>query len=250
MRAPRILIAVSCLVFALSGISQADDAASRAIVEKAIERLGEADRLAKFGAMTSKLKGTIQLNGAPISFTGEISLQGGTQQRITVSLDLDGQAISFMSIVSQDQGWQKINDNAIDMSPDQLNEAKASAYTSWVSTLLPLRDKAFQLAPFGEIEIDGRKVVGVNVTREGHRSMNLFFDKETYRLVRTEATVRDEMTFKDVTEETTYGNYKAFDGIQHPTKLTVKRNGLSYADMQVEDFKAAEKLDESVFAKP
>ncbi len=238
------------LVLMTSGVAFADDAASRAIVEKAIERLGDADRLAKFHAMTSKLKGTIQLNGARISFTGEINLQGGTQQRISVSLLIDSQAITFASIVNQSGGWQKINDNTIDMSPDQLADAKESAYTAWVTTLLPLRDKAFKLAPFGEVEIDGRKVVGVNVTREGHRSLNLFFDKETYRLVRSDATVRDEMTFKDVSEETTYGDYKAFEGIQHPTKLKIKRDGLSYAELEVEDFKASEKIDDSTFAKP
>lgn len=250
MRTPRNLIAICCLFLAISGLAQADDAASRAIVEKSIERLGDAEHLAKFKAMKSKLKGTIQLNGAPISFTGEICLQGGNQQKITVTLLIDGQDISFASIVNQDQGWQKINDNAFDMSPEQLSDAKESAYTGWVTTLLPLRDKAYKLAPFGEIEIDGRKVVGVNVTRDGHRSVNLFFDKETNVLVKSEATVRDEMTFKDVNEETAYSNYKAFDGIQHPTKLTVKRNGLSYAELEIEDFKASEKLDDSTFAKP
>lgn len=238
------------LVLMASGVAFADDAASRAIVEKAIERLGDADRLAKFHAMTSKLKGTIQLNGAQISFTGEINLQAGTQQRISVSLMIDSQAITFESIVNQSGGWQKINDNTIDMSVDQLADAKESAYTAWVTTLLPLRDKAFILGPAGEIEVGGRKVVGVNVTREGHRSMNLFFDKETHRLVRSDATVRDEMTFKDVSEETTYSDYKAFDGVQHPTKLKIKRDGLSYAELEVEDFKASEKIEDSTFAKP
>lgn len=250
MHTQRILRALACLILVTSGIAAADDAASRAIVEKAIEQLGKPDRLAKFHAMTSKLKGTILLNGAQISFTGEINLQAGTQQRIAVSLLIDSQAITFESIVNQNGGWQKINDNTIDMSVDQLADAKESAYTAWVTTLLPLRDKAFILAPFGEIELDGRKVVGVNVTHEGHRSMNLFFDKETHRLVRSDATVRDEMTFKDVSEETTYSDYKAFDGVQHPTKFKIKRDGQSYAELEVEDFKPSEKIDDSTFAKP
>ena len=116
--------------------------------------------------------------------------------------------------------------------------------------MLPLKDKAFQLAPFGEIEIAGHKVVGVNVTREGHRSINLFFDKETLRLVRSETVVRDEATSKEVTEESTYSEFKTIDGTVQSTKVSIKRNGVSHAEVEVEEFKPTETIDESVFAKP
>ncbi|MBS0205431.1 MAG: hypothetical protein JSS49_21210 [Planctomycetes bacterium] len=244
----RTLLLLS-LVLVVPNLAVADDAELRAIVEKAIAKVGEKPLKDNKGS-TSTIKGSVSVNGIPVVFTGQISSQNGTQQHISIMLTVDGQQIVFSSVLNGDKGWRKIGDNAVDMTAEELTEAKESTYSAWVSTLMPLRDKAFKLAPFGEIEIAGRKVVGINVTRDGHRSVNLFFDKETNQLVRTESVVRDEVSSNEVTEESTLSNYKDFNGVQHPTKIVIKRNGMTFADIEVEDYKLSEKLDDSVFAKP
>lgn len=250
MRISRRFFVLFGLALALPGVGVADDAASRALVEKAIDAHGGEKQLAKFKGATSKLKGTIQVNGAAVEFTGDLASQDANQMRINISFVLDGQSISFTSVLNRDQGWLKINNDTVDMPAEQLAESKEQAYSGWVATLLPLKDKAFMLAPFGEIEIAGRKAVGVNVAREGRRPINLFFDKETSRLVRTESRVRDDATGQEVTEEATYSDYKLIEGTQHPMKITVKRDGKPHADVEVTEIKLAEKLDDSVFAKP
>ncbi len=250
MRMSRRFFVLCGLALSLPSFVVADDAASRAIVEKAIAVHGGEKLLAKFKGATSKIKGTIQINGAAVPFTGEINAQGEDQQKAFISFELDGQAISFVSVVNRNQGWLKINNDTIDMPAEQLAETKETAYSGWVTTLLPLKDKAFSLAPFGEIEIAGRKAVGVNVTREGHRPVNLFFDKATFHLVRTETRVKDETTNQEVTEESTFSEYKLIEGAQQPLKIIIKRNDKPHADIEVTDFKYVEKLEDSVFAKP
>ena len=250
MRMSRRIFVLFGLSLALPGFAVADDAASRAIVEKAIEKNGGEKVLAKYKGTTSKMKGTIQINGAPVTFTGELSSQGADQMRINISFVLDGQSISFASGLNRDQGWVKINNDTVDMSAEQLTETKETTYSAWMTSLLPLKDKAFQLAPSGEIEIAGRKATGVNATREGHRPVNLFFDKESLRLVRSETRVRDDATSQDVTEESTYSEFKTVEGTQQAMKVSIKRNGKSHAGIEVEEFKLSEKLDDSVFAKP
>lgn len=237
------------LVLIVPAVTFADDDASRQLVNKALEKTW-GSKFDKSKAITSKLKGNVQVNEASVPFTGEVNTQRGDQHRIAITLTIDGQAIEFASIVNGNQGWLKINDNSVDMPADKLTDSKEAAYAAWVTSLLPLKDKEFKLAPFGEIEIGGRKAAGVNVTREGHRSITLFFDKESSLLVRTETVVRDEVSFKEVTEEVTYSNHKAFDGVQHPTRIVIKRNGQAHVDAEIEDFKAAEKLDDSMFSKP
>lgn len=250
MRISRRWLMFCGLALALPNLSVADDAVSRAIVEKAIETHGGEKLLTKFKSATSKLKGTIQVNRAAVEFTGELASQESNQLRINISFVLDGQSISFASVLNRDQGWLKINNDTVDMPAEQLAETKEQAYSGWVATLLPLKDKAFTLAPFGEIEIAGRKAVGVNVTREGRRPINLFFDKETSRLVRTESRVKDETTGQEVTEESTYGEYKLVDGALQAMKVAVKRDGKPHAEVEVTEYKPAEKLDDSVFARP
>lgn len=250
MRISRRFFVVLGLALTIPGIVVADDATSRALVEKAIEKNGGEKLLAKYPGLTSKIKGTFHVNGAPVSFTGDLASQGASQQRLSISFVLDGQPISFTSVLNRDQGWLKFSNDTVDMPAEQLAETKEQAYSGWVATLLPLKDKAFQLAPFGEVDIAGRKAVGVNVTREGHRPINLFFDKETVRLVRSETRVRDDVTAQEVTEETTYSEFKAVEGTQQAMKVVVKRNGKPHADVEVEEFKPSEKLEDSVFARP
>ncbi len=250
MRMMRRIFVLVGLTLAVPSFGVADDAASQAVVEKGIQAQGGEKQLAKFKASTSKIKGTIYLAGAPAPFTGEVAGQGADQQRVVISFAVDGQTVSLISVLNRDKGWIKINNDTIDMPAEQLADVKESAYSGWVATLLPLRDKAFTLMPFGEIEVAGRKAVGVNVTHEGHRPINLFFDNETHRLVKSETRVRDETTGQEVTEESLFSEYKPVEGAQQPIKITVKRNGKPHADVEVEEFKPAEKLDDSVFAKP
>ena len=250
MQITRRIFVLAGLALAVPSFGWADDAASRAIVEKAIEVHGGEKVLAKFKGTSSKIKGSIYINGAPIAFTGEIDSQSADQFKALISFVIDGQSISLVSVLNRGQGWLKINNDTIDMPAEQLADTKESAYSGWVTSLLPLRDKAFVLAPFGDAEIGGRKAIGVNVTREGHRPINLFFDKESSRLVRTESRVRDATSGQEVTEESTYSEYKSVEGVQQPTKITVKRNDKPHADVEVTEFKLVEKLDDNVFAKP
>lgn len=250
MRTLLFSVVITSLAILSPRTLQADDAGARAIIEAAIERNGGEKRLAKAKGTSSKIKGSVQVNSIPVPITGDIASHGGTRQRISVALSIDGQAVAFVSVVNQSEGWRKIVDNTVEMTADELIEAKASAYSAHVQTLIPLRDKAFELTSFGEREVGGRKVVGITVTHEGRRPINLFFDKENYRLLRTEMTVRDETTFKEVPEESTMSDFKEFNGIPRATKITVKRNGQLYADLEVEDFKTSETVDETLFAKP
>ncbi len=172
------------------------------------------------------------------------------QSHRSISFVLNGQSISFASAITRDLGWLKINNDTVDLSAEQLKETKETTCSGWITSLRPLKDKAFQLAPFGEIEIAGRKATGVNVTHEGHHPVNLFFDKEMFRLVRSETRVRDEATAQEMTEESTYSEFKTVEGTQQAMKVSIKRDGKPHGEVEVEEFKLSEKLDDRVFAKP
>lgn len=227
----------------------ADDAA-RDLVTASIEKNGGEKLLSKHAAMTSKLKGTVHIVGSPLPVTGESASQGMNQQRLSISLTVDGQSITYISVLNRDQGWERLYDTTNQMSAEKLTEAKEAAYASWVATLVPLKDPAFALSSAGETEIDNRKAVGINVTREGHRPVKLLLDKESLRVVRTEITVRDDSTSEQMIQETTYSDFKMFGGVPHATKIVIKRDGQPHAELEVQDFKLIEKLEDSDFAKP
>src|SRR5262249_39474359 len=139
--------------------------------------------------------------GEAVAFSGEFATHGPNRQKIVIEADAGGQKVRFVPVLNGDKGWIKINDDTMDLEKEDLAEVKEEAYAGWVTTLLPLRDRAFTLAPVGEVNIDKRPAQGVKVSSKGHRDVNLYFDKETGLLVKTETRVKDDDD-QEVTEET------------------------------------------------
>jgi hypothetical protein len=137
----------------------------------------------------------------------------------------------------------------MDMDKDKLMEEKESSYGRWVANVMPLKDKAFTLAPLGETKVDKTDAIGIKVSHKGYRDINLFFDKKTHLLLKSETRVKDD-SGKEVTQEAYFSDYKDVEGIKHATKIVIKRDGAEFLEGETTDFKLVEKLDNSEFEKP
>jgi hypothetical protein len=250
MRPSRYVFLVSAVVLAATVMARADDrAAARALVAKAVKAQGGEARLAKLPAVTAKLKGTFHGLGMAVSFTGEFAAQGPDRHKVDIEGEAGGEKFHLIQILNGDKGWVQLNNETEELGKEDLAKAKEEAYAEWVATLVPLTDKKFSLSPLGEINIDKRPALGVKVSSKGHGDVDLYFDKETGLLVKTEARVKDDSD-QEVTEETFLSDYKEVQGTKQATKLTIKRDGKLYLEGEVSDYQLAEKLDDSVFAKP
>ena len=231
--------------------ARADDAAdARALVEKAVKAQGGQEKLDKLPALTVTFKGTFHGMGDGIPMSGTISTQGADKQRVEIEVEAGGQKVPIVIVVAGDKGWTKIVKELKEFDKDELAEAKEQAFASWVTTLAPLKDKQFKLATTGEIKVDNKPALGVKVSCKGHRDVDLYFDKETGLLVKSETRVKDEGTGQEVSEEGFVGEYKEFQGIKHAMKFTVKRSGKLFMEGELTDVQFAEKLDAGTFAKP
>jgi hypothetical protein len=238
------------LVLAATVTARADDsAAARALVDKAIQAQGGEAKLAKWAAVTAKLKGTFHGMGEAVAFTGESVTQGPDRQKVVFEAEISGEKYRVVHVLNGDKGWVKFNDDTAEMDNEALAEAKEEAYSEWIATLVPLKGKAFHLAPLGEVAIDKRPAPGVRVSSKDHRDTNLYFDKETGLLVKTETRVTDD-DGQEVTEETFLSDYQEVQGTKQAMKFTIKRDGKLYLEGAVTEYQLAEKLDDGVFAKP
>jgi hypothetical protein len=242
-------LAAGLVLAAMAPARADDDTTVRTLVDKAVQAQGGHDKLAKLPAITAKLKGTFHGLGAAMTFTGELAAQGPDKSKLDIEVDAEGQKFRLVNVLHGDKAWVKFGDDTEELDKEDLAEAREEAYGEWVATLVPLKDKAFRLAPLGEITLDKRPALGVTVSSTGHRDVNLYFDKETGLLVKTEARVKDD-DGQEVTEETFLGEYKDVQGTRQATKFTIKRDGKLYLECEVTEYQLAEKLDDSVFAKP
>ena len=51
-------------------------------------------------------------------------------------------------------------------------------------------------------------------------------------------------------QETTFANYKEFDGIKKATKIDAKRDGEKFLSSEITEFKVLDKVDPKTFAEP
>jgi hypothetical protein len=249
----RFRFAVLAIGFVLGGAvpARADDAAdARKLVEKAVKAHGGQDKLDKVPGSTVKFKGTFHGMGDGIPITGEVSTQGADRQRVDMEVEAGGQKFPILIVFAGDKGWTKILKEVKEFDKDELAEAKESGYAAWVTTLAPLKDDRFTLSTTGEIKVDNRPALGVKVKSKDRRDVDLYFDKETGLLVKTEHRARDAATGQEVTEEYFPSEYKEVEGTKQAMKFTVKRDGKLFLEGEITDVQLSEKLDASLFEKP
>jgi hypothetical protein len=228
----------------------ADDQADlRKLLERAIKASGGEKKLRRYQAAVTKFKGKDYSMGEFL-YTGELAAQYPDRQRLIIRTEEDGQVNTEVTVVHKNKGWVKEEGRTKAMSKARLAEEREQMYTQWVAELLPLRDKAFTLAPLGEIRVGRRDTVGLKVTRKGHRPVNLFFDKKTTLLVKMDARVRDEASGKEVWEESMYDGYQAVQGVQVAMKVEIRRDGKKYVEETVTEIQLRQTQDDAHFAKP
>jgi hypothetical protein len=236
-----------------STLARADDAAdARAVLDKAIKALGGADQLAKHPAVTWKSSGTITANDMKIAINDQWSAQGFDRFRWEFEVTIDGRALNGLIVIKGAEGWLKIANQPVTKVPAEVLPLLKNGLhiPRLVDALLPLRDKAFKLAPLGELTINDRAAVGIKVSHKDYPDVDLFFDKETALPLRSEFRVKEPMA----TDETTYAfyfdGYKEFGGRKFATKITFKRDDKTTIELERKDVTPMEKLDDSTFAKP
>jgi hypothetical protein len=230
--------------------ARADDQAEvKALLDKAIKAAGGEEKLTKFKAGTSKLKGKLHAMGQAIEIAGEYALQLPDRLRVEIDFEIMGMKFKSVQIFNGDKGWISVNGMTMEIDKDMVAEGQEGLHALAVTQLVPLKDKAYKLTLLGESKLGDRTVVGVQVARKGQRDVNLFFDKEKYLLLKSEHRTKD-MNGAEVNQETVYGDYKVADGMAYPTKLTIKQDGKDFLEAEITEYKPAEKLDDSLFAKP
>jgi hypothetical protein len=237
----RAFLTTTVLMLCCTRILQAQNQTDpRAVVDRAIKAAGGEEILSKNKAHTWNETGTFYGMGEGLPFKAAYASQLPDQFKMAVEN-------VFTIVLDGNKGW--VNDN--EMSAEQLAELKETNYAGWVSTLLPLKDKAFTLTAIEDIKIGDAPATGIKVNHPGHRDVKLYFNKTTGLLSKVVARAKPEdLGGKEVDQETELRDYKDIGGMKVPMKVVIQRDGKRFVEATIQDWKGTEKLDKSVFAKP
>ncbi len=244
-------MALAVSVVSISGgLSRADDKDATPILDKAIKALGGEEKLSKVKAYSVKSKGTITFGGNDNEFTSTATHEGLDHYRSEFNGHFGDNDIKGVTVLNGDKGWRKFNDMDTDMDGDQVTNEKRTIYLSMIpSMIVHAKGKGFKTELAGEEKVGDKPAAVVKVTGPEGKDFKLFFDKESGLPVKIVATVLG-FDGNEFTQETTYDNYKDFDGIKKATKVESKRDGEKFVTTEVTEFKVLDKVEPETFTHP
>ncbi len=242
---------VTVLVTGLGGAVRADDDKdTKTILDKAIKALGGEEKLSMIKAATWKAKGKINFGGNENEFTSQSTVQGADHYRSEFEGEFGGNKVKGVVVLAGDKGWRKFGEMGSELDKDALANEKRSLYLQMIpATLLVLKEKAYKVEAAGEEKVGDKPAVAIKVMTPDGKDFKLSFDKESGLPVKLVAKVIGFMG-DEFTQETTYRDYKDFEGIKKATKIESKRDGEKFVEVEITEFKLLDKVDPKTFTEP
>jgi hypothetical protein len=248
-RMAQIVLALSLpCVLALTGWAGEDDAA--AIINKAIKAHFPKGVDTKNTGSRTKSKGTLHVMGLDLEYTQEVSVQAPDKFKEAMELTVMNNKVVVTTVFNGKEGWIRAGDKDVPVSDEILDELKDAAYSISLMQGLFTKDKTVKFAVVGDTKVKDKPAVGIRVSREGKKDINLYFDKATHLVTKVEMRKRDLMSGQEVTEERFITEYQDMADRKVAKKVEVLRDGKALIEAEIIDVQILPKLDDSEFAKP
>ncbi len=244
-----ILVATTCL--SAPGLpARGDEKDVTPVLDKAIAALGGEAKLAKAMTATWKGSGTITFNENESPIKTTTTVDGLERNRGEVELEFNGMPVKGVTVLNGTKAWRKFGDDVQPLDEDMVAATRQGVYLqAVVSTILPLKTKGFKVEAGPDDKVGDKPATVVKGTGPDGKAFTVFFDKETGLPLKMAATVRG-FQGDDVKQETTYSDYKEFDGVKRATKVETKRDGNPFIKVELSEFKLVAKPEASTFAEP
>jgi hypothetical protein len=238
------------LFLGLSATARAADDDAVTIVDKAIKAHFPKGLDTKNKGLRTKAKGTLHINGVDLEFTQEVAVQMPSKFKEVMQLTVMNNPVTLTSVYNGKEAWIRSANQDVKVTDEILNEFKEAAYAMNIMQGVFLKDKSVKFSLIGESKLKGKPVIGVTVSRKDYKDINLFFDKETGLIAKTEMRKRDLMTMQEVTEERIITEYQEVDGRKVAKKVEVLRDGKALLESEILELKILETVDDSEFVQP
>jgi outer membrane lipoprotein-sorting protein len=234
------------LVPALTSVAQAQTADE--IVNKHLAAMGGREALAKI--TTRKVTGTVSLTTAMGDLPGTIEIIQKTPNKTHTLLQIDLSAVGAppLHIEQFFDGTNGFVMNSMqgdsDMPARQLENSRNNAFPSM---LLTYKEKDVALEVLPKSTINGREAVGLKATPKGGSPIQIFFDAETYLLLRSVVLIDtpDGATAEQTSDSS---DYRTVDGIKVAFQV-MNKNPLQTVTIKLEKVEHNVPLNDALFVK-
>lgn len=252
MRKSVLLVWVCWSVIPLIGFAQKKKNDPTTIVNLAIKAHGGEKVLKKYHAAEQSVKGTMTLGNQQLQFQGSWWSQYPDKLKNELTLEIQGRKTTIINVLNGDKGWIAYDGNIQAMSKEMIQAGLEELHASSLSNLTRLKNKEYQFTSLGESTLQDIPVLGIRVSHQKHKDVELFFHKKKRVLSAIQIQVNDPYQAGKVVTQTFYfSDYqKEKNGVRYPSTLLIQRDGKSYLNCKVTKFVTKKKLDEKIFKKP
>jgi hypothetical protein len=219
----------------------------RKIIERGIEAQGGEHQLEK---LSKPWRGKIKGKAGMLEITGETLQNSPTQSKIATVLHAGPLSTEVVVISNGDKTWRRIAGFTTEITGKELEEMNDGKYRHHVQDLLPLlREPGIELSLLPVTPVSGQPAAGIRVRSTGHRDIDLYFDKGTGLVVKTESRIL-QAGKPEIVLEKILSNYRDFDGLKLATKFTKYENRKQTSVEEYVDIKFVDHIDDHEFEKP
>jgi hypothetical protein len=243
----RSILLASIVLTLLAPAGRADDATD--IVDKAVRAMATSDlRLNRLATAVRVERGSFFPPSGEMPCERTVSISPPDRVRYDATITIGRERQSMVMALNGLLSWQKAGGKIEDLSLGQSDIMKNGDIDSWaLTTLLPLRQRGIKLKALSKAA-DDKPAVGVNVARSDRPDAQVYFDAKTG--LPAKVAVKTRYGDLEVSRVVDLAEFKDFDGIKLPTRITVSENGRKIEEWTVQNYRFPDKLDEKLFAKP
>jgi hypothetical protein len=228
---------------------QATDA-PRDIVERAVQALGGADKLARWSTGRVYYRPGLEqvaAQGADVVFDDLFQLPGHFKRIMRVRKG--GMDSITVWVINNGKGWQRRGDaEATDFSSDLSNTAQHQIADLF--NVAPLLEEGVKLSVVGDEKLDGQPAIVVRAESENLGQVEYAFDAESALPVRCCKRARHPATEQEADMVTYLKDYRNVDGGKVPFRLVGQADGKPMMDMQILEVRFARQYPPGEFSKP
>lgn len=249
----RWLIALLALGLLLGPV-RAQDATVRAILERAIEAHGGTAQIDKRKAVFARAKSTLHMGQVDVPAVIDTYIQLPDRFKSVMVMDIQGQKLTMIQCLNGGEAWIDVNGQPQQANDQILATLREFQHHEKVVRLTPLlRDKGFEFRLLGAAKVGDHAVIGVKVIHKDFEDINLFFDKATGLLLKTEhksEEAKSDGSTRKILKTELFSDFKEIDGVKRPMKVVIYHDDQKFLEGEITEVKPQERLDDSVFTRP
>jgi hypothetical protein len=244
----RMVLLTAGLITLVPQFARADDA--EAIVEKAVRAMANSDlRLNRLGNVVRTDRGSLFMPGGEVPVRRTAYLCPPDRIKYEAILTVNGQPSATIMALNGLTAWQQSAGKVEDLIPAQTEAMRDGDADPWaLVTLLPLRAKRTTLKILPTKTVNGKNAAGVTVKRPNRPDAQIYFAADTGLPLKVTFAMRD--TGLESNRDWDLAEYRDFDGIKLPTRITVTQNGRKIEEWTVQSCRFPDRLEDKVFQKP